>query len=353
VSVSDPSIVIGNKTESLITDNILEVGEVWSYGATYTTTASDMSSSSTVIASTITSSCSEISAQKTASVSTPITKTTNLVMSILPTGSVSKLGEVVTYKASLSNTGNIDLTNVKVNSTHAQLTLQSGDNVPLGIMNAGETWVYSGTYKTSPVDFAPFGNINLANNITASCDQVAAKSQTISTLLAYPCAVYTIPSLFGIPMKDGNGIDLYLVDNQALNNPTSPVNPTSAQVFNFLVTDKTDLIPYSGTFDTSDAAMTIHNNAEAAGLRCAFVSVTFSNSAKSYACNEFVVSDMKTPLYVDCVNLTTKITGGADTYVNLEIGQSYVRKDIYNTATVYPMDTSYGNVTNITPIWHA
>ena len=114
----------------------------------------------------------------------------------------------------------------------------------------------------------------------------------------------------------------------------------------------TDLIPYSGTFDTSDAAMTIHNNAEAAGLRCAFVSVSFAGSSKSYALNEFVVSDMTTPLYVDSVNLTTKTSGGSDTYVDLGIGKPYVRKDIYNTASTYPIDSSYGNVTNITTIWH-
>jgi hypothetical protein len=338
-----------------VSDNILEVGEIWYYGATYKATSSDISSSINVISSIITSSCSEISSQKTTSVSTSVTKNTNLVMSITPTGSIAKLGDTITYKVSLSNTGNTDLTNTKLSSIRTPLALVSGDSVPLGILNPGETWVYSGTYKPTPVDFAPFGNVNLINSITASCDQVTAQSQSISTLLLYPCNVYSlssVSSLFGVPTKDSSGNDITLVDNQALNNPTSPVNPKSTDVYNFLVDDKTDLIPYSGTFDTSDAAMTIHNNAEAAGLRCAFVSVSFAGSSKSYALDEFVVSDMTTPLYVDCVNLTTKTSGGSDTYVDLGISKPYIRKDIYNTASTYPIDSSYGNVTNITTIWH-
>lgn len=54
------------------------------------------------------------------------------------------------------------------------------------------------------------------------------------------------------------------------------VNPTFKQMIDFVKADQTDKIPYiNSSFACSDFAEKLHNNAEKAGYKCAFVSLYF------------------------------------------------------------------------------
>ena len=140
VSVTDD--LIGNLTgpvESLNTDEILEVGEFWTYTGTYTTTQDDINSNgdgdgfinNTVTVSlyaiapaytiekTITDVAGQIQAEKldpkTASAEVPIKrelaytidKTVTDVSGKGPSGNVTKAGDVISYQINVNNKGNV------------------------------------------------------------------------------------------------------------------------------------------------------------------------------------------------------------------------------------------------------
>ena len=57
-------------------------------------------------------------------------------------------------------------------------------------------------------------------------------------------------------------------------------DPTYGEVVNFIRDDKTNKIPYDDeTFVCGDYASIVNNNAESLGMRCAFVTLTFNQTA--------------------------------------------------------------------------
>ncbi|MFC1974378.1 hypothetical protein ACFLU2_03395, partial [Chloroflexota bacterium] len=85
-----------------------------------------------------------------------------------------------------------------------------------------------------------------------------------------------------------------LTDNQEAK------NPTFSQLIAFLYNDPTDDEYYSIlSFNCTGFAEMLHNNAEAAGIKAAFVAVYFEGEDTGHALNAFVTSD-KGLVYVDC-----------------------------------------------------
>jgi hypothetical protein len=68
----------------------------------------------------------------------------------------------------------------------------------------------------------------------------------------------------------------------------------------FLFLEKTDEIPYTDyVFECASFAEELHNNAEARGIRSAFVSIFFSDEITGHALNAFFTTD-KGLVYIDC-----------------------------------------------------
>lgn len=69
-------------------------------------------------------------------------------------------------------------------------------------------------------------------------------------------------------------------------------NPTWAQVKSFIAQDQTDQIPYSLTsFDCANYAERVYDNAEARGIRTAFVVISFQDGSVPHALNAFQTTD--------------------------------------------------------------
>jgi hypothetical protein len=94
----------------------------------------------------------------------------------------------------------------------------------------------------------------------------------------------------------------------------------------FLKVDKTDEHVYSeSSFVCADFAEMLHNNAEKAGWRAAYVSIALGSSpdypsGSGHALNAFDTTD-RGLVFVDCVN--------GDKTVNLIIGQDYQLTSIF------------------------
>ena len=91
-------------------------------------------------------------------------------------------------------------------------------------------------------------------------------------------------------------------DNQPIelvNNPDA-TDPSYSDLMMFLNTDSTDKNEYlEASYVCADFAEDLHNNAEASGIRAAWVSIDFEGDALGHASNAFETTDMGL-VYVDC-----------------------------------------------------
>lgn len=96
---------------------------------------------------------------------------------------------------------------------------------------------------------------------------------------------------------------------ELINNPNA-TNPTYAELVAFIKEDSTDKHHYADSVDVyigaakvpyvcSDFAEDVHNNAEAAGIRTAWVSINFEGNDERHALNAFETTD-RGLVYIDC-----------------------------------------------------
>jgi len=91
-----------------------------------------------------------------------------------------------------------------------------------------------------------------------------------------------------------HGKPVHLIENN------NAVDPTWKELKSFLFLDKTDEKPYiTGYFECASFAEEVHNNAEARGIKAAFVALFFSDEFTGHAINAFQTTD-KGLVYIDC-----------------------------------------------------
>ncbi len=125
---------------------------------------------------------------------------------------------------------------------------------------------------------------------------------------------------YAVAGADGELIEL-------INNPDAQ-QLTWFQVRQFLRNDETDEVIYEDDiFVCADFAEMLHNNAEAAGIRCAYVVITFAGEDDGHACNAFNTSDQGM-VYVDCTG-TEDGSVNADKIVEIAVGEEYEPEAIF------------------------
>lgn len=126
------------------------------------------------------------------------------------------------------------------------------------------------------------------------------------------------------------------------NNPEAK-NPTFEELLIFLSQDETNLIPYDfNNFVCADYAEMLHNNAEKAGIRAAYVCVNLSDSYfgdGGHALNAFRTID-KGLVFVDD-------TGGYDCIVDVKPEEPYIPISLFSDVEFY----SSGVVKSYTVQW--
>jgi len=181
---------LSGPVESLNSNEILEVGETWTYTATYIVTPENMISNGGgdgFIENTATIDCDQLESISD-SVKVPIgeapaeenpaytiDKIVTDVAGKGPAGKVTASGNVISYQVTVSNIGNVDLTGVFV--TDSLLGTLSGPVESLnadGVLEAGETWIYFGTYTVTLEDIISSceGDGLIKNTAIADCDQL-------------------------------------------------------------------------------------------------------------------------------------------------------------------------------------
>jgi hypothetical protein len=106
-------------------------------------------------------------------------------------------------------------------------------------------------------------------------------------------AVYYTQVFDVLSAASGNGEPLKLYEN------AQAIDPSWAQLKQFLVMDNTDDQPYiPGVFVCADFAAMLHNRAEMAGIKTGYVSIDFT-AGPAHALNAFNTTD-RGLVYIDC-----------------------------------------------------
>lgn len=122
-------------------------------------------------------------------------------------------------------------------------------------------------------------------------------------------------------------------DSIILKNNPHARNPSWTELKTFLLKDDTDSIKYDfNKFVCADFAERLHNNAEAAGIRAAFVVVWLGPSSywprsDGHALNAFETTD-KGLVFIDCTG-PLGFSINADKIVDVEVGKDYVPRSIF------------------------
>jgi hypothetical protein len=130
-------------------------------------------------------------------------------------------------------------------------------------------------------------------------------------------------------------------------------DPTWSELKSFILADTTDSNYYDPlSYTCGDYAQDVHNHAEAAGIRAAYVEVglTLQGTLVYHALNAFVTTDQGL-IYVDCTGIERGDTGPSnnDKTVSVQPGTEYIPQLIVPQGGWYC--TSSGIVTTVAIYW--
>jgi len=167
-------------------NNILDVGEVWVYTATYNATQDDIDLGTDLVntASVVTN---EITTPVTDNATTTINR--NAAMTVEKSVDHTEINAptLLTYTITVSNIGNISLTGVVltdaiVGGPELSTSLQSGDTNSNNILDVGETWSFTATYDATQNDID--AGTTLVNRAVADTDHTDPESAEASTTIS-------------------------------------------------------------------------------------------------------------------------------------------------------------------------
>jgi len=133
-----------------------------------------------------------------------------------------------------------------------------------------------------------------------------------------------------------------------VNNPSAR-NPSWSQLVSFLKADRTDQICYDErSFICADFAEMLHNNAEKAGWKAAYVGIELASEIYGHALNAFQTTD-RGLVYIDCTGLHCNEPRPIymDSRVDLRVGGAYIPECIFPEPDWYCTSPSMGVVTEI------
>ncbi|MGB9929106.1 MAG: DUF7507 domain-containing protein [Methanosarcina sp.] len=253
ITLEDPLITVSGPIESLDINGVLEIGETWTYTGTYTVTQADIDSNGDgngFVNNTATVDCDQLEPNSD-SEAVAVERNTDYIIekSILdvtgkgPAGNVTSAGEIISYQIAVKNTGNVDLTNVSVTDSLISLIGPTGDKEPVGILNIGENWVYTGNYTVTQADIETNGEGDgfIDNVAIVDCDQSDSKSDSESVEIARKIKLpdYLIQkSIIGVD-KAGDGIinaPEDTIEYQVIVKNTGEINLTNVSVVDSLIT---------------------------------------------------------------------------------------------------------------------
>lgn len=257
---------------------------------------------------------------------------------------IKSADDIIVCDVIIKSTTNRNIYNVTLADTGDESELVTGAHDPVEslhqdkVLEPNETWVYHLISHVRP-EYA-FDNFYLYFRVTG--DKVNTLSESTD------CLSSTFNSY--TPMADSN---TYWVGGDGhkivLRNNDDAKDPIYNELIDFILRDNTDKRTYSpGSFVCADFAETVHNNAEAQGIKAGWVTINFLGDSGGHVCNVFNTTD-RGLVFVDCTSSYTQQSSDWDSIVDLKIGSEYIPHHIN------PYDNSYydsmGVVSNYRIYW--
>jgi hypothetical protein len=227
------------------------------------------------------------------------------------------VGWVLTYQALGDTESKLDEAETNMNGlqqelqdTHNSLTVAQGDlqEASQDLSEAqsqleeqiDETEKYLDMYRDTQDELASVNHdLLVAENKNKDLEEEVTEIREKLELYEDTMGI-TVYSGINPPYTSGNVVELRLTDNP------SAENPTWQELVDFLEEDRTDKILYvPGEFECGNFALELHNNAESAGIKAAFVAVHYQESTP-HAVNAFKTVD-KGLVYIDVTGSPTPL----------------------------------------------
>ena len=258
IGVSDPNITLSYLSGDTDGDGEIDPNETWTYNGSYTIQQPDLDNNGggdgdiDALATLTSTQLPDQSLAEEVSIN-PVTS-----MAVTYTGTLNdddgtpgqSDGDTISYQVSVENSGNVTLTNIGVSDPDVTLTYQSGDANSDGELDAGETWIYTGSkvLQQSDLDTNGGGDGDIDTSVTVSstelADQFVPEEVAITPLATLSIAKSgTLNDDDGnVGVTDGDTID-YVITVQNTGNVTH-TNPVL-----------TDVLDQSGTSTTLSATL--------------------------------------------------------------------------------------------------
>jgi hypothetical protein len=246
--------------------------------------------------------------------------------------------EIVSFKSQVAsleenNTsykGQISSLQAEINSNKTQISTLTNDNLTLGKDNSA--YKVQVTLLQNQASSLQSQTSSLQTQVTQSSAKLDSATKEL--------ALYK--DTFGsVVASDVNPN----ADRVSLVNNSAAVNPTWNQLYNFIKSDQTDRKAYVlDSYDCKDFSRDVHNNAEKAGIRAAWVAIKFKGETIGHACNAFKTVD-RGLVFIDCTGVEPGNNGlySCDKSVAVKLGSAYqpavMFSDPYWRVTWYPMGT--------------
>ena len=230
---------LSTPTESLTPDKILNVGETWTFTASYVATQTDLDTKTSLV-NTIRIVTAEVPGPITASATTKVEPSALIAvdMNRIGMGPITSAGQAINYQITIPNKGKRSITGIVPTELYpgagaGSLSSATESIVPNGILDVGETWNYTASYTTIQQDIDT--KTNLVNTISVVTKEVpgptiASVSTPVSATSSLTVTKSTTASGFSYEgekinysIKIANSGDKTL-SNIQLADPTTTVN---------------------------------------------------------------------------------------------------------------------------------
>jgi len=213
-SVSDLAAVLsgGFNAGDADHDGKIDLGETWQYTASHTVTQGEMDAGGSISNTASVTTGQGASDSDTASIT--VEQHPHVVLdkvATVPGGTADSVGEVISYAISVTNDGNVTLTNPVVTdpsvSNLAAVTsggFNAGDADHDGKIDVGETWQYSASHLVTQGDLNAGGNI--VNTASVTTGQGATSSDSASVAVVQNPAMTLVETALGYHDLNNNNV---------------------------------------------------------------------------------------------------------------------------------------------------
>ena len=182
---------LGVPTESISANAVLDVGETWTYTATYEATQADVDAGLNLV--NVISIDTNETGSKDANASTPVGGNPDFNVTKVQTGGpspVTTIGDVIVYTITVENNGTVSLTDVNATENYpgtgvGTLSAPTESGTVNSILDVGETWTYTATYEPTPAEID--ASLDLVNVVSVTTNEVGPREDNETTpVVGYP-----------------------------------------------------------------------------------------------------------------------------------------------------------------------